>query len=236
MRTVRAFGLLVVLAFLAFGCRRPAPTEDMEVDIRGFITDMVRGDMPGAEMEFVGSILIEGEIEEDTGFDKAFVRITDETRIFEQVGGERREVTFAALAVGQRVEAQFTGPVAESYPVQATASRIVILESGAPPLPGTESPLPEPEVSPISHLPRPALAVLDAAVSYLAAQLGVSPEGVTVVSVEAVQWPDTSLGCPQPGVMYAQVITPGYRLILTVEGVQYWVHTDDTGRSIVICE
>ena len=41
---------------------------------------------------------------------------------------ERRPATFEALQVGQKVEAWFTGPVAESYPVQAVASDIVILK------------------------------------------------------------------------------------------------------------
>ena len=37
------------------------------------------------------------------------------------------EVTFADLTVGQTVAAWFTGPVAESYPVQVKASQIVIV-------------------------------------------------------------------------------------------------------------
>ena len=30
---------------------------------------------------------------------------------------------------------------------------------------------------------------------------------------EAVEWPDGSLGCPELGVMYIQVITPGYQVV-----------------------
>ncbi len=43
----------------------------------------------------------------------------------------------------------------------------------------------------------------------LARRLGLAPEAIRLVSVEAVEWSDASLGCPQPGMMYAQVITPG---------------------------
>jgi hypothetical protein len=77
---------------------------------------------------YFGSILIEGQIENDTSFDKAAVTITTQTHIFEQVGQERRPATFAALQIGQQVEVWFDGPVAESYPVQARASDVMILK------------------------------------------------------------------------------------------------------------
>jgi len=99
-----------------------------------------------------------------------------------------------------------------------------------------ESPLPEPGMSPISPSPEPATEPASAAVAHLAAELGISLEEVTVLSFEAVQWSDASLGCPQPGMMYAQVVTPGYRFFLEAEGERYEVHTDRTGRSVVVCQ
>ncbi len=53
--------------------------------------------------------------------------------------------------------------------------------------------------------------------------------------MEAVDWSDASLGCPEPGQVYAQVITPGYRVLLEAAGKEYEVHTDQIGRSAVIC-
>ena len=35
--------------------------------------------------------------------------------------------------------------------------------------------------------------------------------------------------------MYAQVITPGYRILLEVEGTVYAVHTDATGEHVIVC-
>lgn len=99
-----------------------------------------------------------------------------------------------------------------------------------------ESPLPEPGTSPISPPPDPSTEPASAAVAHLAAELGISSEEVTVLSFEAVQWSDASLGCPQPGMMYAQVITPGYRFFLKAGGEQYEVHTDRTGQSVVVCQ
>lgn len=69
----------------------------------------------------------------------------------------------------------------------------------------------------------------------LARQLGLAPEAIRLVSVQAVEWPDTSLGCPQPGMMYAQVITPGFRVILEAAGEQYEFHTDQ-GGAVELCE
>ena len=114
------------------------------VDIRGLVTAIQKTDAQNSrKLAFgrtIGSILVEGAIEDDTTFDKARIRVTDKTRIFQQERGERQAVTFDSLKIGKalaKVEVQFTpGPVAESYPVQATAAEIVILSQssgGVPP-------------------------------------------------------------------------------------------------------
>jgi hypothetical protein len=59
------------------------------------------------------------------------------------------------------------------------------------------------------------------------------PEEIKVISVEEVVWPDTSLGCPEPGKFYAQVLVPGYRVILEVGGRRVEVHTDLRGRFVI---
>jgi len=46
-------------------------------------------------------------------------------------------------------------------------------------------------------------------------------------------WSDTSLGCPRPGMFYAQVITPGYLITLEVKGEKYEYHTDL--ERIILC-
>lgn len=83
--------------------------------------------------------------------------------------------------------------------------------------------------------PRPALGPVEAARRALAEKLGIPIEEVTAVSSEAVYWPDTSLGCPQPGMMYAQVITPGYRITLEAQGKRYEAHTNRDGSRVVFC-
>ena len=68
----------------------------------------------------------------------------------------------------------------------------------------------------------------------LADCLEVSSEEIEVLEVEDVEWPDTSLGCPEPGMAYAQVITPGYRITLEAAGETYEVHTG--GQQMVVCD
>lgn len=77
---------------------------------------------------------------------------------------------------------------------------------------------------------------LAAALDDLAQQINVSPDQITLVSIEARQWSDASLGCPQEGFMYAQVITPGYLIVLQAGGVEYQYHTNQADTAILCKE
>jgi hypothetical protein len=57
---------------------------------------------------------------------------------------------------------------------------------------------------------------------------------VVIVSLEAVDWPDTSLGNPQGEMFYAQVITPGYKIVLASGGANYEYHTDLAGNYTLL--
>jgi len=61
-----------------------------------------------------------------------------------------------------------------------------------------------------------------------------SAESVQVDSVESMDWSDSSLGCPKAGMMYAQVITPGYKIVLSSGGRTYEFHsaTDPQGPLV----
>jgi hypothetical protein len=71
-------------------------------------------------------------------------------------------------------------------------------------------------------------------IAAIAADLGVAPESVQVIAMEARDWPDSSLGCPQPDMLYAQVITPGYLVLIDVTGERIEYHTDERG-TVVRC-
>ena len=72
--------------------------------------------------------------------------------------------------------------------------------------------------------------MIDKVKADLASRLGISEDEISVVSAESKTWSDSSLGCPEKGMMYTQVITPGYRIILEVDGTQYDYRTDDMGN------
>jgi hypothetical protein len=60
-----------------------------------------------------------------------------------------------------------------------------------------------------------------------------STAALTIISAEAVEWPDTFLGCPVEGGFAAQVITPGYRVVVEYGGERYEVHTDLQGHAVM---
>ena len=88
--------------------------------------------------------------------------------------------------------------------------------------------------TPETTLPNQAQALVQLAKEDLARRLDLSVSQISVVSAEPVDWPDTSLGCPQPGMMYAEVITPGYRIVLGATGQTYDYHTG-TEQYFVLC-
>ena len=123
----------LVLLVIAAGCGGQPSGDSVDegrVDIRGVVASVQPADGTGADNDILGWVLIEGEREKDTQFDKADVAITEKTRILERSGGVLTESTFGSLREGLSVEATFTGPVAESYPVQATAEEIVWEKAG----------------------------------------------------------------------------------------------------------
>ena len=93
-------------------------------DVRGKITSISSATNPA-----LGTVLIDGKVEKDTRVDKASTRVTAETSIFRMEDGKKVAGNFSDLKVGQTVEASFTGPVSESYPVQGAASEVVILQT-----------------------------------------------------------------------------------------------------------
>ena len=78
------------------------------------------------------------------------------------------------------------------------------------------------ETGPVGQAPIPPEAA--AAVAHLANHLGVDPGEITVDSIRAETWSDASLGLPEPGMMYAEVITEGHVVSLSHGGKSYVYH------------
>ena len=86
------------------------------------------------------------------------------------------------------------------------------------------------------ELPPGSEQAVAAAIEDLAGQSGISAaDEITMLSVEPVEWRDASLGCPQEGMMYAQVITPGFLVMLQAGGEQYEYHTNQAD-TVVLCQ
>ena len=114
--------VLAVVLLLVSACSDDSEAEPnvTNPDIRGAISSRSDGDGP------TFSILIEGTIDADTTYDKASVRIDEDTAIYRHEGDDLVEAAASDLTSGTTVEAWFEGPVAESYPVQAYARQVVI--------------------------------------------------------------------------------------------------------------
>jgi hypothetical protein len=69
----------------------------------------------------------------------------------------------------------------------------------------------------------------------LANRLAISMDEVVLVEYMEVEWSDSSLDCPQPGMDYLQVITPGYRIVLQANNQSYEYHTN-RDAYFVFCE
>jgi len=83
------------------------------------------------------------------------------------------------------------------------------------------------------QLPTGMTPAISAAITALSGTLNLPPGQITVVSAEAVEWPDGCLGVQKLGVMCTQAIVPGYKIILEANGEQYEFHTDEDGSVVV---
>ena len=88
-------------------------------------------------------------------------------------------------------------------------------------------------------LPTPADAGLQSLVEKaradLAERLLVPADDIILLQAESVTWPDGSLGCPQEGMQYAQVLTPGYLIRLSYGDQEFEYHAG-RGTTVIYCE
>lgn len=103
-------------------------------------------------------------------------------------------------------------------------------ELSRPPAPAATRPVDATEVD-------PALAdTVEQAIQNLADHLDVPEADITVVSAQPVTWSDASLGCPQPGMRYAQVVTEGSRIVLRHDDRTYDYHAGEGRPEPFLCD
>ena len=98
---------------------------------------------------------------------------------------------------------------------------------------GAQSPEP---AEPAPQLGPGLQRLVDMATEDLGKRLGVDASDIGVVSAEFVTWPDASLGCPQPGFQYMQVLTNGSRIELRVRKDTYHYHSGGNRRPFPCAE
>jgi hypothetical protein len=77
--------------------------------------------------------------------------------------------------------------------------------------------------------------LVEQATQDLAERLSISVDQIELVEAREVIWPNGSLGCPQPGMMYAEVLTPGYLILLNAGNWNYKYHAGK-GTEVFLCE
>lgn len=113
-----SFILMAVIFLLALaGCGNKGEPEFPA--IRGTVTEISLNNNATV-------IMVEGKVEEDTQHDKARVTIDQKTKMY--MGDQKASVD--DLKENMVVEVYTNGPVAESYPVQMGADKVVILNNG----------------------------------------------------------------------------------------------------------
>jgi hypothetical protein len=90
-----------------------------------------------------------------------------------------------------------------------------------------------------TSLPTPADTgiqnLIEKAKEDLAQRLAVSANEINLVEATSVTWPDSSLGCPQKGMVYTQVLTSGYLILLEANGNMYEYHAN-RNTYVIFCE
>lgn len=80
--------------------------------------------------------------------------------------------------------------------------------------------------------PAPSGLVEEAVIKQLAANLGLQENDISVISTEETEFGDACLGVAMEGVMCAQVVTPGWVIVLEANGIQYKYHTSEDASRV----
>ncbi len=102
------------------------------------------------------------------------------------------------------------------------------------PTPTSPVPTPMPTTPPVITPNPQSSGPVDAAKLDLAKLLGVDISKINLLSQEAVDWPDSCLGVKQEGIYCAQMITPGFKILLQADSQTYEYHTNQSGSAVVL--
>jgi hypothetical protein len=141
-----------------------------------------------------------------------------------------------SAAQGEATAPQATAPQVTAAPTltgqpQTTAATTGPATGNPPIAQVTVVPVPT-EVGDTGEVPQ---AVVQGMIADLAGRLSIDPGVIAVRTAETVTWPDGAMGCPQPGMVYQQVLIEGYRVVLAVGDAVYPYHGAVDG-AFMLCE
>ncbi|MEW6179415.1 MAG: hypothetical protein AB1522_05750 [Chloroflexota bacterium] len=129
-------------------------------------------------------------------------------------------------------------PTAQPSPSSSEQNQSPVVEEQTPPPSVGKTPLP----SSNEEIPQPTRGILipqeeapmifEKIQSFVADHLKVSPDSITLLELEEVEWSDGCLGLGGPAESCIQVITPGYRALVEVNGSTLEVRTDQDASQI----
>jgi len=115
---------------------------------------------------------------------------------------------------------------------------MLVITACGPVTAATEEPsVPAEEQEPTpTHIPVDLTPAQRAALTALTDQLSLTADKITLVSTDAVTWPDGCLGIVRMGMLCTQAEVPGFKIILEADGKKYEFHTNQDGSIVMLAE
>lgn len=138
-----------------------------------------------------------------------------------ECGDMNRRTAYAALSLCLPLVGMWPGMTdAQSLPAAAAGNAVPAQPGGGLVPPGPDG--------------RASIAAIEAAVRADAvARWRLAAGAPLELRVEALVWPDGSLGCPQPGLFYTQALVPGWRLVLKHQDRVAVYHASQRGQWLL---
>ena len=129
MRAPATLPLLALALSIVAACATRVALPSRDPEVHGIVTAVTPADAGETGGERLGTLRVEENPADSSGSAKWVLTITGNTIVLVRPGEMTEPASFQRLVIGQRVDAWVTGPVAESYPMQATASHLLVRDS-----------------------------------------------------------------------------------------------------------
>ena len=132
------------------------------------------------------------------------------------------------------------GPAATTTvePSSPPAALPIVTPTATHPAPVLPGPINQGGTTLVPTIPLPSnpdlQSLIETAKTDLAGRLSISADQISLLQAVEVTWADASLGCENPGMAAAQVLTPGYLILLGADQRQYEYHANK-GTNVKYC-